>query len=60
MVGAHWIALDFGHMVKMSHIRLDWEAAYADNYLIKVRSDDKDDWNGKFINTLFTFFPHFM
>ncbi|WIB11448.1 discoidin domain-containing protein [Curtobacterium sp. MCPF17_052] len=39
-----WIAVDLGAVVPVDSVRLDWEAAYADRYLVQVRTTTDDDW----------------
>lgn len=42
--GEHYITLDFNRFVRAYHITLDWEAAYAKDYHVSVRSSPHEEW----------------
>lgn len=42
--GIHYVILDFHRYVKAFYAVLDWEAAYASAYQIKVKSLEDDEW----------------
>ena len=46
--GAHWIALDMGRVVSAASVVIDWEAAYAADYVIEVRASADDAWRPLF------------
>jgi hypothetical protein len=35
--GSHWLRLDFGRAVRLHHVVLDWETAYAEDYRLQGR-----------------------
>ncbi|MFA3783897.1 glycoside hydrolase family 3 C-terminal domain-containing protein [Melioribacteraceae bacterium 4301-Me] len=39
-----WIVIDFGQTIEFNQIKLNWETAYAKEYLIQI-SDDNLNWN---------------
>jgi hypothetical protein len=41
--GSHWVQLEFPHPVRIDEVILDWEAAYADEYLLFASLNDMHD-----------------
>lgn len=42
--GAHWVLLDFKKIINVQSIKLDWETAYAQDYVIYGRLNDYEEW----------------
>lgn len=42
--GHHWVILDFGRLVDVDKVIIDWETAHADEYRIEGRQALTDDW----------------
>ena len=42
--GSHWIKLDFKFKILVSSVIIDWETAYARDYILQGRINDSDPW----------------
>jgi hypothetical protein len=51
--GSHWVQLDFGREVLVEKVVLDWEAAFADDYLLLASMEPIDDESKEGVWTLF-------
>jgi hypothetical protein len=41
--GSHWVQIEFPHPVRIDEVVLDWEAAYADEYILFASLHDMHD-----------------
>jgi hypothetical protein len=42
--GAHWVIMDFGTLVTVSAVVLDWETAHATQYRLEGRGKNEEEW----------------
>eukprot|EP00937_MAST-01D_sp_MAST-1D-sp2_P001258 g1258.t1 len=44
IAGQHWVELQLRAMSGVERVRLDWEAAYCDEYVVQVAENTRSEW----------------
>ena len=42
--GTHWIELDFKYKIHVTSVIIDWETAYANDYILEGRINESNPW----------------